>query len=95
MAHLIFGWVGLFVSVVSLFHAAFHLHRQVSSQVKGLLGLRGSVGPENTLSTTGRVYVSNRHIIPSSPSRLYCMALVRGFDEKEGLRTPTPLRCPS
>ena len=32
-AHLTFGSVGLCFSVAGLFHAAFHLHRQVSDQI--------------------------------------------------------------
>ena len=35
-AYVTFGLAGLFISVAGTFHAGFHLHRQVSSQVPGL-----------------------------------------------------------
>lgn len=49
-AHMTFGLVGLFLSVTGTFHAAFHLHRQVRSQISSCLHyVHENLGDENIL----------------------------------------------
>ena len=61
-AHLTYGWVGLLLSVSCLFHAAYHLHRQVNTHGRGVLKSRRSwfmIASQNAFRLGGVQRVEN------------------------------------